>query len=420
MCDVQSVRIRNAVRIALACSLHPTTLADQTPQAPDRPSRNAPFCVPGSIARAGRYRITMSKPVHHTKTIERWRNEPPRKIVLFRALMLGDMLVAVPAMRAVRAAFPDAEIHLCALPWARSFVERFSDYLDELREFPGCPGLPERSSDLAAMAAFLASMQAERYDLAIQLHGCGPTVNPLMLLWGAQTDAGFYLPGDFCPNPDTFIPWPDQGLELDRMLAVTEHLGIPSQGRHLEFPLTETDHAALRSLPEAAELEPGGYACIHPGASVPQRRWPISHFIEVAQSLCDRGLHVVITGSANEAPLAKTIVQATNPLRRGNRVSAAKVVDLTGKTDLGSLGALLSDACLLVCNDTGVSHVADGLQVPSVVISTGDNWKRWSPPDRRLHRVLHSPDGVAVEQVLVQVEALLTRTGSRSLERIGS
>ncbi len=79
---------------------------------------------------------------------------------------------------------------LIGLPWARSFVARFSRYLDGFREFPGYPGLPERQPVLQRVPEFLAAMQAERFDLVLQMHGSGSVVNPLVTLFGARTRRG--------------------------------------------------------------------------------------------------------------------------------------------------------------------------------------------------------------------------------------
>jgi ADP-heptose:LPS heptosyltransferase len=70
----------------------------------------------------------------------------------------------------------------------------------------------------------------------------------------------------------------------------------------------------------------------------------------------------------------------------------ARSIDLAGKTTLGGLAALVARARLVVCNDTGVSHLAAALRTPTVVIASGSDTRRWSPVDRTLHRVLaHYP-----------------------------
>lgn len=78
------------------------------------------------------------------------------RIVIFRALQLGDMLCAVPALRALRRAHPHAHIALAGLPWAASFVERYAHLLDELIVFPGAIGFPEQEETDAHLPAFSA------------------------------------------------------------------------------------------------------------------------------------------------------------------------------------------------------------------------------------------------------------------------
>jgi ADP-heptose:LPS heptosyltransferase len=325
----------------------------------------------------------------------------PRRVAILRALKLGDLLCAVPALRALRAAWPATSITLIGLRWAAAFADRFRHLLDGFREFPGFPGLPEQPPRIERLPAFLSAMQAEHYDLAIQLHGSGSIVNPIVELFGARASAGFYRPGDHRPDQSRFVPWPEQGTEVRRLLVLAEFLGAPPRGEHLEFPVWDEDRRRLRAT--AADLSPGRYVCLHAGASVPERRWPPERFAAVAKWLTNRGLTVVLTGSAGEAELTGAVADmAGGPPESIRR--------LAGRTDLGSLAALLEGSRMLVCNDTGVSHLAAALRVPSVVMSTGDNPPRWAPADRERHRVLCGEGGLAVEEVIGEASGLLGKS----------
>jgi ADP-heptose:LPS heptosyltransferase len=86
----------------------------------------------------------------------------------------------------------------------------------------------------------------------------------------------------------------------------------------------------------------------------------------------------------------------------------APALDLAGKTDLGALAALLHDAPPLVCNDTGVSHLAAALRVPSVVaFHRLSECEGWPPLDHQRHRVVCGITGVTPAPVLAHAEDLL-------------
>lgn len=77
-----------------------------------------------------------------------------KKIVIFRALQLGDLLCSVPFSRALQQKFQKAKMTLAGLPWAKALVRRFPKYLDSFLEFPGYPGLPDISSDIKRIPDF--------------------------------------------------------------------------------------------------------------------------------------------------------------------------------------------------------------------------------------------------------------------------
>ncbi len=324
-------------------------------------------------------------------------SDTPRSVAVFRALQLGDMLCAVPALRALRAALPAARITLVGLPWAREFAARYPAYIDEFIDFPGYPGLPEQAPEVERIPAFLSLMQARAFDLVLQLHGSGRITNPLALLFGGHQTAGFYAPGEFCPDDETFLPYEDDGPERQRLLRLLEFIGAPAQGDELDFRVSATDHHELNAVAGCAALADDSYVCIHPGARHPVRRWAPARFADAADALAQQGVQIVLTGTEQERPVTEQVARAMH----------APALNLAGQTNLGALAALLASSRLLVCNDTGVSHLADALRIPSVVVFTGSEPERWAPADRALHRVLRGI-GIDVEAVLREAEALLT------------
>jgi ADP-heptose:LPS heptosyltransferase len=301
----------------------------------------------------------------------------PHRIVVFRALQLGDMLCAVPALRALRHAAPHAHIALIGLPWARAFVERYSGLIDELIVFPGATGFPEQSETNAGLSQFFAQMRARRFDLAIQLHGSGGVANDLLFELGAKAHAGF-VQLDEVQRPGRFIRWPDDLPEAERYLALTQALGAPVVERQSAFPLDRRDGDEYAALVAAHGVEPQRLVLIHPGAQLPSRRWPAERFASVADNLAADGWQIAITGTAAETPLTALVLGAmTSP-----------ALHLAGATSLGGLAALAANARLVVCSDTGISHIAAAVATASVVIASGSDTRRWAPHDHALHRVL--------------------------------
>ena len=305
------------------------------------------------------------------------------RIAVLRALPgVGDLLCAVPALRAVRAAHPGARVTLVGLSEASWFVDRYAHLVDDLLVVVGVEGLPEIVPDADALAGFRTQARSRHFDLALQLHGSGVATNPLTMLLGAGHPVTAWLPGEWRP-PGTTVPYPTGAHEIERLLTVTRAAGIPDAGTEVTVPLHAADHAAAGALLAEAGLPTGTpYACIHPGASRPANRWDPAGYAAVGERLAAAGLAVVLTGTVGERAVVAEVARRCH----------APAVDLSGRTDVGTLAALFSSARVVVSNDTGAAHVAAAVRVPSVVVFAPDGDPvRWAPLDRERHRAVLPP-----------------------------
>ncbi|WDF54608.1 glycosyltransferase family 9 protein [Mucilaginibacter sp. KACC 22063] len=320
-----------------------------------------------------------------------------KKIGIFRVLQLGDMLCTIPAIRALKHAYPNASITLIGLPWAKSFTERFDVYFDNFIHFPGFPGLPEQAFDATQFAEFLPSIQNEQFDLVIQMQGNGTLVNPMMELFGARHVAGFSTEGHYKPDNGLFMLYPDYGSEIERHILLMEHLGIPAQGTELEFPLTDQD---MNDLDNAGlEIDPGNYVCVHPGSRGAWRQWPVNYFATLADYCIEQGYKAVITGTKDEAEIVDAVISHMR----------YEPINACGKTTMGAMGVLIKNAAMLISNCTGVSHIAAAFKTPSVVISMDGEPQRWGPMDKRMHRTinwLETPDFHSVFRETVEMVSM--------------
>jgi ADP-heptose:LPS heptosyltransferase len=334
----------------------------------------------------------------------------PSSVVVFRALQLGDMLCAVPALRALRSAVPRAHIALVGLPWAQQFADRFTGYVDEFIPFPGHPLLPEQPVQRDGLARFYNSLSAREFGLAIQLHGSGDVSNEIVSGFGAKALAGYSRGEAVVRDRTVLLPYPQTGAEPERLLRLMEQLGAEAAGLHLEFPLSQQDEEELDASGLAKKLKDGAYFCIHPGARRRDKCWPPRQFAEVGDRLAaEFGLQPVLTGSAAEADLTAEVASHMHH----------KPLNAAAPISIGAMAVLMRKARLLLCNDTGVSHIAAGLRLKSVVVFSKADIARWAPLDRHSHRCIWDPDAQRAAVVLQHARALLSGTGPSRQRSLG-
>jgi ADP-heptose:LPS heptosyltransferase len=325
-----------------------------------------------------------------------------KKIAIFRALQLGDLLNVIPAIRALRKSFIKAEITLIGLPWAKSFVHRFNKYFDKFIEFPGYPGLPEREFNPQKFTKFLSQMQEESFDLAIQMQGSGSISNRLMELLNAKNLAGFYGEGDYRPNNEFFIPYPEAGHESVKFLKLMEGLGIKTDGTDLELFVSEAEAEEAAKLLAEHNLQERAFVCIHTGSRENARRWIAEHFAKTADYIHSKGYKIVFTGTEKERESIHKIA----------KMAESPSVNLAGYTRIGELAEILKKSALLVTNDTGVVHIAAAVGAKSVVIynKKGTDLERWAPVNRKIHSVIEPDRAGRTANVLKEIDLRLRET----------
>lgn len=279
-----------------------------------------------------------------------------RKIAVLRANALGDYVFCLPALDALKNTWPDAELVYLGRDWHRDFLDGRPGPVDRVVVVPRCQGMPaegDRVEDPAAVEAFFLRMQAEHFDLALQMHGGGGNSNRLAAALGARRTAGLRAEG--APALDINVPYTLYHCELLRYLEVAAAVGAQPVGIVPRVAITAMDRNALASeVPDC----PSSCVILHPGATDIRRRWPAASFARLADELAAFGIEICVTGTAEESAAADAIVAQ----------SRCRIRNLCGRLSLRAFAALIERAALVVANDTGPLHLARAVGAPTVGI----------------------------------------------------
>lgn len=280
------------------------------------------------------------------------RNGERPTLLILRALGLGDLLTAVPVLRALADAFPDHR-RVLAAPKGLVPLVALSGTVDEV-------------VDTEPLAPLDASLR--RAAVAVNLHGKGPQSHRVLL--GARPRRLLSFAHPEVSESASGPPWRAGEHEINRWCRLLEAYDIPADPGRLELP----------PPPGPAPKIARGATLIHPGATSAARRWPADRWAAVARAEAAKGRPVIVTGGPDEVHLARTVA-------REARLKDAVVY--AGRTDLTGLAALVAAAGRVVCGDTGVAHLATALRTPSVVLFGPTPPGEWGPPpDRPWHRAL--------------------------------
>jgi ADP-heptose:LPS heptosyltransferase len=353
-----------------------------------------------------------------------------RKIAVLRANAIGDFVFGLPALAALRAAYPDAEIVYLGQTWHARFLDGRPGPIDRVIVIPPSHGVNQERPPApeAELERFFAAMRAEAFDLALQLHGGGANSNPFMLRLGARLTAG--TKSSDAPPLDRWIPYVFLQKEYVRWLEVAGLVGAAPLDLDPHLVVTERDRAEADLVvpPDGRPL-----VVLHPGAGDPRRRWPPVKFAAVGDALAERGARVVVNGVASEREIVDAVLAAMWRPARG----------ICGALSLGGFVGLLSRARLLVGNDSGPLHLAAAVGIPGVgiywcfnIITGGPatrahhypavSWQLRCPgcdtlyPDESCDCAASFVAGVPVDEVLDQALAFYESADGAHMPSIGS
>jgi lipopolysaccharide heptosyltransferase II len=293
------------------------------------------------------------------------------RVLVIKPCCLGDLLLATPAIAALRKALPHAHLTLATSQWARPAIEGNPD-VDAIVAVPPVV----RPFHLPGLAVRL---RRGHYDVAVVLDR-SPVATLLPWLAGIPVRAGLDAQGRgfSLTHPVSTDPLRHEAaLYLDAVRAIIPGAGNPG----LRFLPGAGDHDwAEEQLPEGRWVAVHAGGGVNPGSELTGKRWPLERFQSIVGRLIRAGNRVVLVGSPDDEAAASQISAG----------AGQGVLDLTGKTSFSQLGAVLSRCVLFIGNDTGPMHLAVAVGVPVVAVFGPSSPVAYGPWSGRSRVIYHA------------------------------
>jgi len=346
--------------------------------------------------------------------------EAPDRILLVLVAGIGDVVMATPAIRAIRRGLPASRLTLLTTPQAAGLA-RPCPYLDEVKTFALRAFRPgERGMGVRGWRAFrdaTAHLRSQRFDLAVNLFRVASLGGAIRMALFFARIAARRTAGRWSGGRGIIfgLRSSDRPHEVDAMLALATALGLSSEGDCPELWIPDASRRSAATRLQAVGLGASTpYAVLNVGSNKPEARLPIEKAAEIGRVMRrETGLYLLVTGDASEIPQAEAL--------SGQIGEAAR--SLAGKTDLLELAAILEHAKVVVSTDTGPMHIASAMGAPLVVLYGPGDPARSGPRGRTGQVVIlqgkarpRDPsrwheDLSADEAIEAALQLLTTRTG---------
>jgi len=336
----------------------------------------------------------------------------PRNILVIDFGQLGDVVLSLPALRAIRKRFPRARITVAVGKPGAEIVSLsgFADHTLVVDRVALRDGFKPLS--VARVFKIVKDVRAKKFDFVIDLHSLSET-NLLGFLSGAPKRLYSRRPGrsldylaNFRPRPPVETDHRKRHL-IDRYLDVLRPLDVENAER---LPLLKTrpsDAAVLERILTKAKAEAGvPLVGLFPGAGHPSRRWPLEQFAALADYLIRNDqVKVLVFLGPEEHSLIKEI----------RRLFPAMVI-IVDRLTIPQLAAAQARLAAFVSNDTGPMHIASAVGVPEVLLLDKRAPESYLPQGER-HRVIYNNliDDITVDEVYEATRSILTSERAATL-----
>ena len=288
----------------------------------------------------------------------------PASVLLIVTRRMGDVLLASPLVRSVRAAWPEAAIDVLVFDGTKDVLAAHPD-VRRVLTVPERPGMVEH-------ARFLFRLFRNRYDIALS---CVASDRPtLYAVTGGRWRAGFVVPGRtsgwkywFLTRP---VPFDNVGTHTVAMnLALTDALGVAPH-HHIDIRWSADDASRVASV--LATLEAGkAYAALHVHPKFNYKMWHVDGWVGLARWLRERGIATVLTGGTEGAEV-EFVATVAAQMPEGT-------INLAGQLTLAQSACVIAGARVYVGPDTLTTHMAAAIGVPTVALYGPSNPVKWGP-----------------------------------------
>ncbi len=312
----------------------------------------------GLLSRLGR--VGRGRPVLSPATFA------PERILLIRTDLMGDVVLSLPAVHALRRAYPAAQIDMMVLPPNVGVIRDDPAITRIVTYDPNIWRRPNAFLTLTSYRGFLGvlrDLRAARYDLCLSLAGDWASV--FAFLSGARRRVGYR--GEaypfFMTDPVPGRRYRARQHEVDYIAGLARAAGgmLEGEQRAPRLVVSEQARAEVKALLAANGVHEGDLLiAAHAGATNGlAKRWPIPHWAALAdQLIAQLGAKVVLTGAASDAAITSAIMARMRQ----------KPLDFAGKTTIPQLAALLERCDLVISGDSGPLHMAGAVGTPVIAL----------------------------------------------------